>query len=103
MTEKSYGGNSGIPQPKPTAKAADTNKYNPTLPKNSQNKSEMTNLKPEEITKLKQAGEIAKQVKDYAKTIIKKGAPLLEIAEKIEGKIKELGGETCLPHKSLNR
>jgi len=43
------------------------------------------------------AGQIAKQVKSYAKTIIKKDASLLEIAEKIEGKIIELGGKLAFP------
>jgi len=43
------------------------------------------------------AGKIASQVKEYAKTIIKKDIPLLEIAEKIEEKIKELGGKPAFP------
>ncbi|MFH1327087.1 MAG: type II methionyl aminopeptidase [archaeon] len=43
------------------------------------------------------AGEIAKQVKEYAKTIIKPGLALLEIAEKIESKILELGGKPAFP------
>lgn len=50
-----------------------------------------------EIQKTKQAGEIAKQVREYAKTIIKKDVPLLEIANKIEEKIIELGGELAFP------
>jgi len=47
--------------------------------------------------KIIKAGEIAKQVKNYAKTIVKKGVPLLEIAEKIESKIIELGGKLAFP------
>lgn len=43
------------------------------------------------------AGEIAKKVKEYAKTIVKEGIPLLEIAEKIENKIFELGGKPAFP------
>lgn len=43
------------------------------------------------------AGEIHKQVKTYAKSFIKKGMPLLEIANKIEEKIFELGGEPAFP------
>jgi len=54
-------------------------------------------MNQEEIKKLKQAGKIAAQVVDFAKTIVKKGTPLLEIAEKIELKIKELGGEPAFP------
>ncbi len=47
--------------------------------------------------KIIQAGKIAKQVKDYIKLLIKPDMPLLEIAEKIENKIKELGGEPAFP------
>ncbi|MEK6830047.1 MAG: type II methionyl aminopeptidase [Nanoarchaeota archaeon] len=52
-----------------------------------------------EIDKLKvlKAGKIASEVKKYAKAIIKTGAPLLEIAEKIEAKIEELGGKPAFP------
>lgn len=44
-----------------------------------------------------EAGKIAKQVKEYAKSIIKKDVPLLEIANKIEAKIVELGGKPAFP------
>lgn len=47
--------------------------------------------------KLKKAGEIHKQVKAFAKGFIKKDTPLLEIAEKIEEKVRELGGENPFP------
>src|SRR3989338_2504160 len=47
--------------------------------------------------KIIQAGKIASQVNVYARTMIKKGTPLLEIAEKIEGKIEELGGKPAFP------
>jgi len=47
--------------------------------------------------KIIQAGKIAKQVSDYAKSIIEENMPLLEIAEKIEDKIKELGGMPAFP------
>ena len=47
--------------------------------------------------KIIKAGEILKETKRYAKKIIKKGIPLLEIAEKIENKIEELGGEMAFP------
>lgn len=43
------------------------------------------------------AGKIAKQVKDWIKPQIKKGTPLLEIAEKIENKIIELKGKPAFP------
>lgn len=47
--------------------------------------------------KIIQAGQISKKAKDYAREITKKGVPLLEIAEKIEGKIRELGGKLAFP------
>lgn len=47
--------------------------------------------------KIIQAGKIASQVKKYAQEIIKKDVPLLEIAEKIENKISELGGKPAFP------
>jgi len=50
-----------------------------------------------QIEKLKQAGEIAKQVKIFARSIIKPGLPLLEIANKIDDKIISLGGKPAFP------
>jgi methionyl aminopeptidase len=50
-----------------------------------------------EKQKILRAGEIAKQVKEHAKAIIKPGVPLLEIAESIEAKIIELGGKPAFP------
>jgi len=50
-----------------------------------------------EIKDYKKAGKIAKSVVKYAKSIIKKDLPLLEIANKIEEKILELGGKPAFP------
>ncbi len=50
-----------------------------------------------EKEKIIQAGKIAKQVKNFARTFIKKGMPLLEIAEKIEAEIIKLGGKPAFP------
>ncbi len=47
--------------------------------------------------KIMQAGKIASQVREFAKSIIKKDIPLLEIAEKIESKIIELGAKPAFP------
>jgi len=47
--------------------------------------------------KIIQAGKIAKKVVSFAKNLIKPGMPLLEIAEKIEQQIKDLGGEPAFP------
>ncbi len=43
------------------------------------------------------AGKIASQVREYIKPQLKKGVPLLDIAEKIENKIIELGGKPAFP------
>ncbi len=48
-------------------------------------------------SKVLKAGKISSQVKEYARSIIKPGMPLLEIAEKIEQQIKDLGGELAFP------
>ena len=50
-----------------------------------------------EKQKALKAGEIAKQVKQFAKSIIKPNMPLLEIAEKIENKIIQLGAKPAFP------
>jgi len=47
--------------------------------------------------KIINAGKIASEAKKYARTIIKKDVSLLEIAEKIEAKIEELGGKPAFP------
>lgn len=47
--------------------------------------------------KIIKAGRIAKQVREWIKPQIKKDMPLLELAEKIEAKIKELGGKPAFP------
>lgn len=54
-------------------------------------------MKPEEIENYRKAGKIASQVKSYARTIIKKGVLLREIADKIENKIIELGAKPAFP------
>ncbi|MFW6449602.1 MAG: type II methionyl aminopeptidase [Nanoarchaeota archaeon] len=43
------------------------------------------------------AGKISAQVREYAKTLVKPGTRLFEVAEKIEAKIIELGGEIGFP------
>jgi methionyl aminopeptidase len=47
--------------------------------------------------KILKAGRIASEVRKYARTIIKKDVPLLEIAEKIEAKIEGFGGKPAFP------
>lgn len=54
-------------------------------------------MKQKDIDSLKQAGKIAKEVKAYAKSFVKKDMLLIEIAEKIEAKITEIGGSPAFP------
>jgi len=57
----------------------------------------MTEINKEERQKILKAGEINSKIRNYAKSFIKKDLPLLEIAEKIESKIFELGGKPAFP------
>lgn len=47
--------------------------------------------------KIIQAGKISAEVKKYARSIIKKDMPLIEIANKIDAKIEELGAKPAFP------
>jgi methionyl aminopeptidase len=103
MTEKDY---SGTVTGKIGKNArADNNSSKQLLDLNNKTKKEKTleekqdfqELTQEDIENYKKAGQIAKQVKEYAKTIIKKDVFLSEIANKIEDKILELGGEVAFP------
>ncbi len=49
------------------------------------------------IEKLKQAGKIAAQVLEYGKSLIKKDASLLEVCDKVEEKVIDLGGKLAFP------
>ncbi len=103
MTEKHYGGANqfGVSQPKSQkAKKApikDTSQKFSKQAEESNNEDLNINKDSERILKLKQAGKIAKQVVEYAKTIIKPNTSLLEIAEKIEKKIEELKAKPAFP------
>jgi len=43
------------------------------------------------------SGEICKKAREYGVTLLKEGAKFIDIAEKVEEKIKELGGEPAFP------
>ena len=47
--------------------------------------------------KILRAGQIASQVRAFAEKLVKPGVPLLEIAEKIDTRIAELGGKPAFP------
>lgn len=57
----------------------------------------MPSITKEQIEKLMQAGEIAKKAKSLAREIAKPQTPLIEIANRIDDKIAELGGKPAFP------
>jgi len=60
-------------------------------------------MKETQIEKYKQAGKIAKQVREFAANYAKPGMKLIDIAEAIDEKIKDLGAEPAFPvNLSLN-
>lgn len=93
MTEKQYGGATGrTSTPKPAKVKAVKQEQN--LKEKKEEYSAESGL---DIQKYKQAGKIASEAVKYAKTLIKPGMKLLEIADKIEAKIIELGGKPAFP------
>lgn len=99
MTEKQYGGKSRINR----GKKVELRKKGKVF-EGKENKVEFgqetgasEGLKQENFMALKEAGKIAKEVSVYAKSIIKKGIKLLDLAEKIESKIESLGGRLAFP------
>lgn len=50
-----------------------------------------------DVESYRKAGEISREVKKYVRETVKQGLSLLEIAEKIEAKILELGGKCAFP------
>ena len=60
-------------------------------------------MKKSEIESYVKAGEIAKEVKKFARGMIKPGVKLINIADAVDAKIVELGGEAAFPvNLSLN-
>lgn len=51
----------------------------------------------EAVEKLKQAGKITAQARDYGASLIKKGASMLEVLDSVEKKIIDLGGKPAFP------
>ncbi|MEM4433656.1 MAG: type II methionyl aminopeptidase [Thermosphaera sp.] len=51
----------------------------------------------EELRKLLKAGEIARRVREEAARVVKPGARLIDVAEHLENRIRELGGSPAFP------
>lgn len=95
MTEKTYGGTVPYGVKEQSMKKTDNKTSQTQIQKKESSKE--SNSDTIEIQKLKHAGEIAKQVKSFARNLIKPNVPLLEIANKIDEKILELGGKPAFP------
>ncbi|MBN2112026.1 type II methionyl aminopeptidase [Candidatus Woesearchaeota archaeon] len=54
-------------------------------------------ISEEEIESYRKAGKIAAEALEYGKGLIKSGAKLLDVSEKIEKKIEDLGGKPAFP------
>jgi len=50
-----------------------------------------------ELKAYREAGKISSEVREWSRALIKEGANILEVAEKIEAKIREKGGELAFP------
>jgi methionyl aminopeptidase len=95
MTEKQYGGATGRGSGKIIIDNHSPRGFVSKSKKN--NEIDTSDLGAEDVEKLKKAGEIAKKVREFAKEIIKPETKLLDIAEKLEGKIVEFGGKPAFP------
>src|SRR3989338_9142968 len=54
-------------------------------------------MQQEEIEKYKQAGKITAQALEYGKNLIKKGALMVDVLDKIEQKVFDLNGRLAFP------
>ncbi|MEX0920684.1 MAG: type II methionyl aminopeptidase [Candidatus Pacearchaeota archaeon] len=99
MTEKQYGGETG----RGTGEKSVTTKIKKLRPgpvKQQDNKKDHSLFESSEKMekeKIINAGKIASKIKKWIKPKIKKGMPLIEIAEKIEDKIIAFGGKPAFP------
>jgi methionyl aminopeptidase len=99
MTEKHYGGTSSHGLKKDIVKSQEKKPVSHKTSSKNLAKIEIAEASSvsETETNYLNAGKIASQVVAYAKSIIKPGMTLLEIAEKVESKIVELGGKPAFP------
>ena len=101
MTEKQYGGSTGretgkvVTNINKDATKSTTNKVR--IDKSTSEDKNFSYNKSSGEEKIIKAGKIASETKKYAASIIKRGMPLLEIAEKIEAEIEKLGGKPAFP------
>lgn len=100
MTEKHYGGSSGFgfkEKPSNSVKSASSLASSKNIEKSKESIEILGSADEKSLKNLVKAGKIAQEAIIYAKSFIKQGMLLSEIAEKIESKIKELGGSPAFP------
>lgn len=98
MGEKQYGGATGRGSGSKMLKAdSSADRIHHTKKSESSDSSSKDNNSEANHKNYVKAGKIASEAIKFAKSIIKKDVPLLEIAEKIESKIVELGGKPAFP------
>jgi len=54
-------------------------------------------MEEKELNAYRTAGNISSKVREWSRSLVKEGANILELAEKIESRIKELGGGLAFP------
>jgi methionyl aminopeptidase len=98
MTEKNYGGANSFGF-KGSLASNKQNVGSGSVKSEKKDKKEVvkTALSKEIIDCYLRAGKICAEVREYTKTIVKKDVNVLEIAEKIEAKVEELGGSNAFP------
>jgi methionyl aminopeptidase len=93
MTEKNYGGAAPFRKQIKEAKAGSNLEFSE---KNDKSRKEVTNESLDKQKVLK-AGHITSEIRDYVKEIVKKDMLLIDLAEKIERRIIQLGGKPAFP------
>jgi methionyl aminopeptidase len=106
MTEKHYGGSTShgakgsMPKQQVSPGLTKQEKKAKKIEEKTEENLEIQEIESTEIEghdELIKAGNIAKQAREYAVSIAKKDMLLIELAEKVENKIVELGGRPAFP------
>jgi methionyl aminopeptidase len=97
MTEKNYGGANSFGMKDKNIKNKQGAAEVKIADKKGKAEIELSDMSDKEIESYMKAGEISKKLDVFIRGIVKKDVFLLEIANKIEDKIVELGGEIAFP------
>ncbi|MBP7708264.1 type II methionyl aminopeptidase [Candidatus Pacearchaeota archaeon] len=96
MTEKNYGGANSFGF-KGSANKSNSEASLTAKPKKEKVEVQKSDISSEIVDAYLKAGKITAEVREYVKKFIKRGMPLIEIAEKIESRVEELGGKSAFP------